>query len=191
MEIIFIDVIDKEYEFVCQLYWQVEENGRFSYSMIKIEEKTQLKSKEIKAIVAKSCKAYCLKLKCVACGEKESLRDRSHFSHLSNFEHICVDCIRIENEKERQEKIEYIDNLLFLKKENALSINDLSFENSVFLLALIRCCADENLMYLDSLDNQMYEKLTPNYKFDLLIIEQLYAAGVIAVSSVTDLKYIN
>ncbi|MEQ5621591.1 hypothetical protein AB7188_19310 [Providencia rettgeri] len=41
MEIIFIDIIDKEYEFVCQLYWQLEENGRFSYSMIKIEEKTQ------------------------------------------------------------------------------------------------------------------------------------------------------
>ncbi|ENN8378576.1 MULTISPECIES: hypothetical protein [unclassified Providencia] len=116
MEIIFIDIIDKEYEFVCQLYWQLEENGRFSYSMIKIEEKTQLKSKEIKAIVARSCKAYCLKLKCVACGEMEFLRDRSHFSHLINFEHICVDCIRIENEKERQEKIEYIDNLLFLKK---------------------------------------------------------------------------
>ncbi|MEY0665308.1 hypothetical protein AB7281_22020 [Providencia rettgeri] len=57
MEIIFIDIIDKEYEFVCQLYWQLEENGRFSYSMIKIEEKTQLKSKEIKAIVARSCKA--------------------------------------------------------------------------------------------------------------------------------------
>ncbi|WP_272578977.1 MULTISPECIES: hypothetical protein [Providencia] len=191
MEIIFIDIIDKEYEFVCQLYWQLEENGRFSYSMIKIEEKTQLKSKEIKAIVARSCKAYCLKLKCVACGEMEFLRDRSHFSHLINFEHICVDCIRIENEKERQEKIEYIDNLLFLKKENALSINDLSFENSVFLLALIRCCADENLMYLDSLDNQRYKKLTPNYKFDLLIIEQLYTAGVIAVSSVTNLKYIS
>ncbi|ENG4186848.1 hypothetical protein ABT230_003662 [Providencia rettgeri] len=191
MDIIFIDIIDKEYENIYQLYWQVEENGRFSYSMLKIEEKTQLKSKEIKAIVAKSCKAYCLKLKCVTCGEIESLRDRSHFSNLSNLEHICVDCIRIENEKERQEKVEYIDNLFFIKKENALSINNLSFENSVFLLALIRCCADENLMYLDSLDNRRYEKLTPNYNFDLLIIEQLYTAGLIAISSVTDLKYLH
>ncbi|MEY0435548.1 hypothetical protein [Providencia huaxiensis] len=191
MENIFIDVIDKEYEVVCQLYWQVEENGRFSYSMIKLEEKTQLKSKEIKAIVAKSCKAYCLKLKCVACGEIESLRDRNHFSHLSNFEHICIDCIRIDNEKEKQQKIEYINDLLFFKKENALSINELSFENSVFLLALIRCCADENLMYLDSLDNKNHEKLTPSHSFDLLIIEQLYTAGVISVSSVTDLKYLS
>ncbi|EJD6581124.1 hypothetical protein M0L63_RS21930 [Providencia rettgeri] len=106
-------------------------------------------------------------------------RNEPFFSNLSNLEHICVDCIRIENEKERQEKVEYIDNLFFIKKENALSINDLSFENSVFLLALIRCCADENLMYLDSLDNRRYEKLTPNYNFDLLIIEQLYTAGLV------------
>nr|ELR5245101.1 hypothetical protein [Providencia rettgeri] len=106
-------------------------------------------------------------------------RNEPFFSNLSNLEHICVDCIRIKNKKERQEKVEYIDNLFFIKKENALSINDLSFENSVFLLALIRCCADENLMYLDSLDNRRYEKLTPNYNFDLLIIEQLYTAGLV------------
>ncbi|MBG5892729.1 hypothetical protein [Providencia rettgeri] len=191
MENIFIDVIDKEYEFLCQLYWQVEGNGRFSYSMIKIEEKAQLKSKEIKTIVAKSCKAYSLKLKCVSCGEIECLRDRSHFSHLNGLEHVCIDCIRIENEKERQEKIEYINDLLFCKKENALIINDLSFENSVFLLSLIRYCADENLMYLDSLNNLKHEKLTPSYNFDLLIIEQLYAAGVIAISTVTNLKYLS
>ncbi len=34
-------------------------------------------------------------------------------------------------------------------------------------------------MYLDSLDNRRYEKLTPNYNFDLLIIEQLYTAGLV------------
>ncbi|WP_369309329.1 hypothetical protein [Providencia rettgeri] len=191
MEIISIDIIDKEYEYLCQLYWQVEENGRFSYSMIKLEEKLQLKAKEIKAIAAKSCKAYSLKLQCVSCGEMEQLRDRSHFSHLSNLEHICINCIRIENEKERLEKIEYIDGMMLYKKEKAISINDLSFEDSVFLLALIRHSADENLMYLESLDSQKCNKLTPSYEFDSIIIEQLYTIGVLAISSVTNLERLN
>ncbi|WP_273804114.1 hypothetical protein [Providencia rettgeri] len=188
MEIIFIDVINKEYESLCQLYWQVEENSRFSYSMLKLEEKTQLKTKEIKAIVAQSCKAYCLKLKCVSCGEMEPLKDRSHFSHLDNLEHICIDCIRIENEKERLEKVEYIDMMRLYKKETAISINDLSFENSVFLLALIRHSADENLMYLENLESQKCKKLTPSDEFDRFIIEQLYTAGVLAISSMTNLE---
>ena len=188
MEIIFIDVIDKEYESFCQLYWQVNENGRFSYSMLKLEEKTQLKTKEIKAIVAKSCKAYCLKLKCVSCGEMEPLKDRSHFSHLSHLEHICIDCIRIENEKERLEKIEYIDMMMLCKKEKAISINDISFENCVYLLALIRHSADENLMYLESIESQKCKKLTPSCEFDRYIIEKLYAEGVLAISSATNLK---
>ncbi|HFF8524582.1 TPA: hypothetical protein ACGEYH_003353 [Providencia rettgeri] len=188
MEIIFIDVIDKEYESFCQLYWQVNENGRFSYSMLKLEEKTQLKTKEIKAIVAKSCKAYCLKLQCVSCGEMEPLKDRSHFSHLSHLEHICIDCIRIENEKERLEKIEYIDMMMLCKKEKAISINDISFENCVYLLALIRHSADENLMYLESIESQKCKKLTPSCEFDRYIIEKLYAEGVLAISSATNLK---
>ncbi len=78
----------------------------------------------------------------------------------------------------------------YFVKENALSINDLSLK-IVFLLSLIRYCADENLMYLDSLNNLKHEKLTPSYNFDLLIIEQLYAAGVIAISTVTNLKYLS
>ncbi|EPL9569927.1 hypothetical protein MMK73_001998 [Providencia rettgeri] len=188
MEIIFVEVINKEYESLCQLYWQVEENSRFSYSMLKLEEKTQLKTKEIKAIVAKSCKAYCLKLQCVSCGEMEPLKDRSHFSHLSNLEHICIDCIHIENENERLEKIEYIDLMMLYKKEKAISINDVSFENSVYLLALIRHSADENLMYLESVESHRYKKLTPSYEFDRHIIEKLYAEGVLAISSVTNLE---
>lgn len=188
MEIIFVEVINKEYESLCQLYWQVEENSRFSYSMLKLEEKTQLKTKEIKAIVAKSCKAYCLKLQCVSCGEMEPLKDRSHFSHLSNLEHICIDCIHIENENERLEKAEYIDLMMFYKKEKAISINDVSFENSVYLLALIRHSADENLMYLESVESHRYKKLTPSYEFDRHIIEKLYAEGVLAISSATNLE---
>ncbi|MGG4664889.1 hypothetical protein [Providencia vermicola] len=188
MEIIFIDVINKEYEYFCQLYWQVNENGRFSYSMLKLEEKTQLKTKEIKEIVAKSCKAYCLKLQCVSCGEMEPLKDRSHFSHLSDLEHICIDCIRVENEKERLEKVEYIELMMLCKKEKAISINDISFENCVYLLALIRHSADENLMYLESLESQKYKKLTPSYELDRHIIEKLYAEGVLAISSVTNLE---
>ncbi|MEX5931375.1 hypothetical protein AB6H26_17845 [Providencia hangzhouensis] len=117
MENIFIDVIDKEYEFLCQLYWQVEGNGRFSYSMIKIEEKTQLKSKEIKTIVAKSCKAYSLKLKCVSCGEIECLRDRSHFSHLNGLEHVCIDCIRIRIKKKGRKKLNTLMTYYFVKKK--------------------------------------------------------------------------
>lgn len=191
MEIISINVINKEYESLCQLYWQVDKNGRFSYSMIKLEERTQLKSKEIKSIVAKSCEAYCLKLQCVSCGEMETLKDRTHYSRLSDLEHICIDCIRIENEKERLEKIEYIDMMMFYKKEKAMSINDLSFENSVYLLALIRHCADESLMYLESIDSQKSKKLTPSYDFDRAIIEQLYTAGVLAISSVTNLDRLN
>jgi len=188
MEIIFVEVINKEYESLCQLYWQVEENSRFSYSMLKLEEKTQLKTKEIKAIVAKSCKAYCLKLQCVSCGEMEPLKDRSHFSHLSNLEHICIDCIHIENENERLEKTKYIDLMMLYKKEKAISINDVSFENSVYLLALIRHSADENLMYLESVESHRYKKLTPSYEFDRHIIEKLYAEGVLAISSVTNLE---
>ncbi|MEQ4676551.1 hypothetical protein ABN063_18485 [Providencia vermicola] len=188
MEIIFIDVINKEYEYFCQLYWQVNENGRFSYSMLKLEEKTQLKTKEIKEIVAKSCKAYCLKLQCVSCGEMEPLKDRSHFSHLSNLEHICIDCIHVENEKERLEKVEYIELMMLFKKEKAISINDISFENCVYLLALIRHSADENLMYLESLESQKCKKLTPSYEFDKHVIEKLYTEGVLAISSVTNLE---
>ncbi len=118
----------------------------------------------------------------------EPLKDRSHFSHLDNLEHICIDCIRIENEKERLEKVEYIDMMRLYKKETAISINDLSFENSVFLLALIRHSADEDLMYLENLESQKCKKLTPNYEFDRFIIEQLYAAGVLAISSMTNLE---
>lgn len=189
----YIEILEgqEKYSDICNMYWDIDDSGQFTYKVSDISNKYGSNSNSILKIVKQSCIAYSEITYCSACGVPFSYTSRANYSvsrSLHNW--ICPDCINSKNKIIEDEKENVLENALEYWKNNPIDIDTLSFRHAIFLLSLVRFCGSEDLTYIRPISSNKSDYLSPKYDFDLSLIEELYRNNVIAINPLSDLDAI-
>lgn len=183
-------VTDEQIKNLCDLYWTVDENQKFSYTVSELATTFSMKSSELSKLVAESCQAYSEENVCNRCHKPSIYSNRSDFQSrwkAAINDRSCLQCVaeqaearRVERLAEIQRQHQAIQDHYALSPQPPLEIGSVSFEYAVYLLSFIRTTASENLLVYGPLITTK-EPLSPNTDFSFEIVRQLYRSGLIAV----------
>lgn len=182
---------DEKIENLCTLYWTVDDNQKFSYTVSELANAFSMKSSELSKLVQESCQAYLEDNTCTRCHKPFIYSNRSDFLSrvkVKLSDRSCSQCIaelnevrRLERLAEVEEQCQAIRDHYALSPQSPLELNSISFEEAVYLLSFIRATASEDLLVYGSLETTK-ELLSPNIDFSIEIVRQLYHYGFIAVN---------
>lgn len=147
------------------------------------------------------------KTKCEYCGVNliKPRRSRDYYSWNDNEEGVCPvcghentsfcscpNCTEIEvlkQEKQRQEKQEILDILLFIDEDKKIDFNSLTFIEKVYLGAFLREGISEDYNYIKPISD-FINPLAPTTEFQSEIIHHLVDKNIILIHPSTDSEFI-
>ena len=171
---------------LCKLYWEIGQDGSFVHTVTSLaKQKGTTSHKKISQLVSAHCKAYIHGLVCSNCGKQLSVSTRTEYEQYSRSiergeKYICSDCDAKEAkqkaeraEAERRDKVRIIKDSYSQIEIPLVDPKDLSFEEAVYLLALIRAGAYEDYSSIRPLE--LFETpLSPQEELDYEIVKTLY-----------------
>src|SRR5262249_44403776 len=136
-----INTEDERLVKLCEQYWAIEEDGRFTYSVSAIAREANLSAHEINKIVYANCDAYTLDDICASCGGSRIYTNRSDFTtRRRQFElgreWICDDCKAEERERaaaakrEEDEHKQAIVKERYAVKQHEFDLEDLTLRDA-------------------------------------------------------------
>ena len=174
---------------LCQRYWELDEEDNFVGKVSDIAKEFNLSSNGLSKQIREYCIAYSTQSLCDECGIGKIFKSRSNYSErrYSRNKWFCSSCLekrayeeleikRLDDEKKRQ----IIRKEYNLDNRQTINIEDLSLENAVFLLSLVRLGATESFEYIFPL-KVVDTLLAPTEKLTFEIIRQLYHSKLIYV----------
>lgn len=187
---------------LCRRYWELGQSGRFVHSVAAIADAFGLP----KARVAEHVRYYCVALYgdqcCQECERPRLIASRAEYATLLSSapkSWTCDSCAeqaaaeRLEREKadadarKEQERLATVERvarvseaLATRRANNPLTLQRLSFSDAVFLLAVIRAGASDDLSFIYPL-TAFRHQLSPTAELDLTILQQLAKRGLLAV----------
>ena len=184
-ELVFM-IEDEQLIELCKLYWEIGDDGNFVHTVTSLAKQRGTTShKKFSQLVSESCKAFIHGIVCSNCGKQLSVSTRTEYGQYSREiergeKFICSDCAEKEAkrkaelaEAERREKIRTIKKYYSQIEIPPVDPQDLSFEEAVCLLALIRAGAYEDFSSIRPLE--LFETpLSPQEELDYEIVKTLY-----------------
>lgn len=181
---------DKQLIELCSQYWSCNDDLIFAYKVTDLAKKFGTNTRNLKEIVNTYSKAHSSEIICVDCGSKYIFKSRSEFQqrfHLKTPKWQCTDCkAKEEHENKRkqtqldEEKRQTIRERYDLSNREAISLEDISFENAVCFLSAVRIGATENLAAV--LPFQLAKgRFAPTEEMHYAIVKQLYHDGLLYV----------
>lgn len=174
---------DTDAQDLCLRYWKVDETGRFVESVASIYKEAGLTQVEFTRVVRRHCRAWSTVLKCSRCAQALQFVTRSDFSGRSEGRgYVCRQCVEAEQaERDTAKRL-----VIMAEYERVMaagvSVEALSIRHCLFLLALSKFAADEDLGSIGAYSRAGPGLLTPMPTFDLALIDELWVAGMIAIS---------
>lgn len=177
---------------LCQNYWELNQDSKFSKTIKEVTAESGLGQKELLKLIGDECEAGSTEVFCQICKSPCTFKNRNDFLekqrqlywYSQNW--LCNDCElkkELEEEKERQDKINEYRNLIQKKYSyvaNEVNPEDLSLESAVYLLSLIRFCANEDITLAKPLNSETFHKnLSPKANFDYEILRKLFQEDII------------
>lgn len=196
MKIIF-HTEDKDILEICSDYWMLDNEEKFAKKVSELKIKYETTQTEILKIVSECCSVYSEDTACSVCGEMYRFKNRSDFqANRSALNWICDSCEDVlREERQRHEAAQEkkcIDILQADYEKNCIKnirIEELGVREMIYLLAVIRHSAKEDLSYILPNDSNG-ELLSPDVEFDAVIIENLYTVGLLIISPCSNLTAI-
>jgi hypothetical protein len=176
---------------VCTCYWKLDEQMNFTYKLTDLANMQNLSSRELSKFVSQSCRALSIKDACSGCATPYVYKNRSDFQQRVRYVHtdwLCPTCI--EQERARQKALQIAEeerqrelvNSAFSSVEKIpIDLSQLTFEDAVYLLSLIRLAASEDFSHLIPL-RLTTEPLAPTENFSREVILQLFHHKLIYIS---------
>jgi hypothetical protein len=179
---------DKRISEICSTYWAVDEHGQFNVTVAEITNLFGINSASLLKLVKGNCAAYSDEVFCKICQEPYQFINRSNYNNFSSpASWICSDCQAQQHSNKEEEHRNTLLNILKSRATDALFVDDLSFRQAVYLLALIRFAANEDLSFISPYETNKTQYLSPDYEFDLSILKYLYHSGITAINPLSDL----
>ncbi|MCP5014869.1 MAG: hypothetical protein GY938_06235 [Ketobacter sp.] len=183
---------DKEIIDICQLYWVLDDEGKFSHAVYDIAEETNFIPNHITNIARQYSQASSPAYARTSCTTRFYFKTRNEYMQRSRYKNIqCESCLSKVKEQRRVEKIVAINQLNFERQLNEFNPDNASLKDCVYLLSLIRWAGADNLEYIEPYFAHRATKLSPSFELDIDIIEGLYDSGFLGISTYSDLNQIN
>jgi hypothetical protein len=177
---------------LCRQYWQLDSTGAFMYTVATIGQAFNLPASSVSALVEQSCRAYAPDVTCRRCGEPHRIRNRADYvtwKRLRDVPRECAAC-REAQQRDAQNTAEELNRLRVAVLQDELDARRrdylwvpptrLSFDDAVFLLALIRAGGSEDLSFITP-HAALALPLSPTSAFDRRILDQLYLRRILAI----------
>jgi hypothetical protein len=147
-----------EHQALSRLYWELDLDNNFKYKVSEIAKQFGIPSPRLNKVVNEYCNAYSDHIRCSNCGEKYAFSSRSDFQQwqsASNNDWLCDKCTAIRKEQELKEKQELEEEHRKIVRKNfdlsarhLLDFNDVSFDDAIGFLALVRLGASEDFGFI-------------------------------------------
>jgi len=137
---------------------------------------------DINLVIKRSSRDYNWKNetpKCPECGH-----ENSGFCRCSN----CREREQLRAQNEKQEKQELLDSLLQIDEDNKVDLDELSFEDKIYLGAFLREGISEDFNYIRPIES-FNNPLAPTHDYSSEILEALRKKGVIVIHPSSDYEY--
>lgn len=175
---------------ICTRYWEVDEQGNFTYKLSDLAKMQNLSSRELSKFVSQSCQALSIKDVCSGCGTPYVYKSRSDFQERIRYHRddwLCANCMEQERVRQRalqiaeEERQRTLINTNFSSVEKIpIDLSQLTFEHAVYLLSLIRLAASEDFSHIVPL-RLTTEPLTLTENFSYEVIRQLFHHKIIYI----------
>lgn len=180
---------DENIQNICRMYWELNSEGKFVYTVTYIAKQFDISSRDLGSLVEANCQAIS-DIKCSSCGKHYIYSNRSDYQSYQRYSQpswTCPECTEREiNEAKAKElevqrnQIEIIKRYFSSISSSPININEVSFENAVCLLSLIRGGAEEDLSFIAPLWT-FKQPLAPDQDFGIELVRQLYQQNLIRI----------
>src|SRR5438067_1456175 len=139
---------------LCTLFWEHDEQGNFTYKLTDLARTQNLSSRELSKFVGQHCQALSTNDVCSSCDAPYLYKNRSDFQQRIRYRRnnwLCATCV--EQEKARQKALQiaeeerqqaFIATTFSSIERIPIDLSQLTFEQAIYLLSLVRLAASED-----------------------------------------------
>lgn len=187
---------NEEITSICKQYWDLDEDYKFKQSVANIAKTFGLKSNQTSRLIAEYCNAFSPKYVCDICETPYIFANRSDYQNWQRSQAIswiCPSCREAQRERklkeqkaiEEQKRIVVREEFSLDKRHRAIDIQLLPLDSAIYLLALVRLGASEDLSYIRPFASTS-QPLAPSQDYGYEIIKQLFRENLIFVHPDSD-----
>lgn len=169
---------------ICRAYWLLNEEGEFLYTVTEIATKAGLKTYQIHGVLKENSIYSSDHLLCAVCEAPYPIQSRQKFiEHRSSGSEswLCAQCEEDRKQVIKKRKLSTLEDVLSIRAESPVGVDDLEFDHVIYLLALIRHSSNENMTHITPVSGNQYDKFSPSNNYSEEIIHKLYRDGILAI----------
>ncbi|WP_312478573.1 hypothetical protein [Stutzerimonas nitrititolerans] len=178
-------------EEICTRYWAVDEAGAFIETVTAIGKSFGLTAAKLGRFVKENSYAYSLDIACPRCNRPIAFRSRAEFQAEANrITKECEDCKLEMVQQKNQEKERQLRERQQAAIEECPDVTSFTTEQCIYLLALLKLAATEDMMEISELSTIQYGMFTPTKDLDHQALKSLLHSGIIYISPTSHLTSI-
>jgi hypothetical protein len=156
---------------LARAYWARDEEGTFIKRLSDLADEHGMRTSDVAKTVTTLAIARSTEAVCSRCGAGEVFASRADFMqrrswHRAGRERVCGSCATLVREEKAREE------------DGVLPIDEMTLEEAITLLALIRLRADEKLELIDSVGDH---RMSPWAEYDREILDELFARRLLRI----------
>lgn len=176
---------------ICNAYWTVNSMGRFAQTVTAIAKAYGMRASEVTQVAKQYCRAQSLVTTCSSCGVGYCFESRMDYTgHNEYTMWTCSTCVYEQESAVVATKTNMIAEAAVQRFNEPVNLRNLTPRQIIFLAALLRFNANEDFSLILSHCNNRTDRLTPYSSYDLAVMRELQAEGLIVVSPTSNVEYI-
>lgn len=168
---------------LCTEYWKTTGDGKFARTTTDISKEFGIPATGLGKFVETYCTAYSREVFCENCGAAYFYDNRSDYQSTQRYQNttwICGECQELERQKQKVEQQirdeaqrKTIHKEFDLKIRQAINLDNLSLENAVYLLSLVRSYGSEDFSYAKPTWT-LKDSFAPSKEFEIKVLKELH-----------------
>ncbi|WP_193076115.1 hypothetical protein [Pseudomonas sp. FME51] len=176
---------------LCKDYWQLNDQGSFTYTIREIAEKHSMKAHIVSNLVSKHAYVSFENICCESCRVPYQLTSRNQFNSRNLYsDTLCNICSDAEHQSLINNQLSILESIKNAVLSDQKNIQKLSLKEKVYLASAIQALGHENLDQLTSLADNPQCKLSPDIDYDRIILKYLIDNRISWISINTPLRSI-
>ncbi|MDP2524316.1 hypothetical protein Q8W30_17260 [Neptunomonas phycophila] len=176
---------------VCKDYWQLNDQGSFTYTVREIADKHSMEAHVVSNLVSKHAYVSFEDICCGSCQVPYHLTSRSEYKSRNLYtDTICQTCSDAEKQALINKKLSIIESIKSAVLSDQKDTQQLTLKDIVFLASAIQALGHDNLSQLTSLADNPSCTLSPESASDRMILRHLIDQRLSWISGSTPLTSI-
>ena len=170
---------------ICRAYWLLNDEGEFLDTVTEIATKAGLKTHQIHGLIKENSIYSSDNLYCAICETPYPIQSRKEFIEQRSSgpkSWLCYDCEEDTEQLIKGGKLSILEDELTQRSTSLIGVEDLEFHHAVYLLALIRHSANEDMTHITPVSGNQSDNFSPSPNYSVEIIQKLYRDGLIAIA---------